>query len=132
MDSYFIAHCVTEAENKRAILLSKVNAKSHACIKIICAPKQTKEVPYNEIIKLVTELIKSKINVTVLSSQFRRGMPSKNEAIGQYVATLKESALSTNVTSKDAKIAVNKIQKNVEELEQVIIGRRNIFGMRQH
>lgn len=90
LDRYFIANKITE--QKRAVLLSKVNAYTYEEIAKIFKPEKPKNKTYEEIVDKVKDYLKPPASFLVYRYEFRQRKQTTNESIKEYVTALKVMA----------------------------------------
>ncbi|XP_046619689.1 uncharacterized protein K02A2.6-like [Neodiprion virginianus] len=114
LEQYFIANKITNAEEKRAILLSKVNAETYEEIAKICKPVKPKDKTYEEIITKVKDYLKPPASYLVYRYEFRLRKQSDGEGIKEYVTALKVMTDKCKFTNEDEQV-----------LDQMICGLRS-------
>lgn len=126
IDLYFEANEIADENKKRAIFLTKIDAETYRIVRKVCAPKKPKETELKDIIILMENYLKPKLNETVLKQQFRERKQKIDESVGRYIATLRDLArkckfkkeeealrdqLITGIRNKATKVALFKVEK---------------------
>nr|XP_046476578.1 uncharacterized protein LOC124216292 [Neodiprion pinetum] len=104
LEQYFIANKITNAKEKRAILLSKVNAETYEEIARICKPVKPKDETYEEIITKVKDYLKPPASYLVYRYEFRLRKQSDGEGIKEYVTALKVMTDKCEFTKEDEQV----------------------------
>lgn len=79
MDLYFETNEIKNDDKRKAVFLTKFDAKTFSITKKVCAPKIPKELKLEEIIKRMDSYLKPKISETILRQRFRERKQEGNE-----------------------------------------------------
>ena len=90
LDQYFAANDITEAEKKRATLLSSVGAVTYKLIRNLTTPDGPTSRTYKDITKLVQEHYNPKPSTIVERFKFNSRNQQSGESISNYVANLRQ------------------------------------------
>ena len=90
LELYFVANGITEAERKRAVLLTVCGPSTYKLIRNLTAPQKPAEVVYSEIIKLVKAHHTPQPSVTVQRYKFHTRTQQPGESVAAFVAELRQ------------------------------------------
>ena len=90
LDQYFAANDITEAEKKRATLLSFVGAVTYKLIRNLTTPNGPTSSTYKDITELVQEHYNPKPSTIVERFKFNSRNQQSGESISNYVANLRQ------------------------------------------
>ena len=90
LDQYFAANDITEAEKKRATLLSFVGAVTYKLIRNLTTPNGPTSSTYKDITELVQEHYNPKPSTIVERFKFNSPNQQSGESISNYVANLRQ------------------------------------------
>ena len=90
LELYFVANGVTEAERKRAVLLTASGPSTYKLIRNLTAPEKPTEVAYSEIVALVKVHHTPKPSVTVQRYKFHTRTQQPGESVAVFVAELRQ------------------------------------------
>ena len=90
LEYYFIANGVTDAEKKKAILLTVCGASTYSLLSNLCAPDKPKDKNYKDIIQLLKTHFYPKPLVIVERFKFWQVRQAANQNVRDFVSTLKK------------------------------------------
>ncbi len=90
LDLYFVANGITEAEKKRAVLLTVSGPATYKLIRSLAAPKKPAEKSFAELVALVKSHYSPKPSVIVQRFQFHSRMQQTGESVAAFVAELRQ------------------------------------------
>ena len=90
---YLIANDVTNAEKKRAILLSVCGTRTYHVIRDLVAPRSPKDLSFDEIVETVRDHYNPKPVVTVQRYKFNSRTRREGEMVATFVAELRHLAI---------------------------------------
>lgn len=93
VDLYIVANGITNAEKKRAVLLTVCGAKTYHIIRDLVAPSKPTDLTYDEIVARVNEHYNPKPVVTVERFKFHSRSRQAGESIATFVAALRHLAI---------------------------------------
>ena len=101
IELYCIANKITDDSMQVATLLTKCGADTYKLIRELCAPSKPKEKTINEIVKLMTDHLNPKKNTAMERCIFSQAKQNTDESVNDFIARLKELAMSCNFTDLD-------------------------------
>lgn len=92
MKFYFEAHGITNADKRRAILLTAMGNKSYKLLRSLVAPEPLNEQSYDELVKVMKDHQKPTPSVIVQRHKFDTRDRKPNESVAEFLANLREIA----------------------------------------
>ncbi|XP_061594943.1 uncharacterized protein K02A2.6-like [Cololabis saira] len=100
MEHFFVANEITEAERKRAILLSSVGSRTYSLMRNLLSPEKPGDMLYDDLTDLLQSHYNPKPSEIVQRFKFNSRTRAVNETVTEYVAVLRELAQHCNYGDK--------------------------------
>ncbi|GBO38636.1 hypothetical protein AVEN_122174-1 [Araneus ventricosus] len=94
-DFFFEANKITSDDEKRALLLTAIGKKTFSLLRNLLQPREMKTVPYNEIIKVLTDYYSPASSIIMERFRFYN-LKQGNEDIATFIVKIKELASKCN------------------------------------
>ena len=89
---YFEAHGITNADKRRAILLTAMGNKSYKLLRSLVAPNPLTDKTFDELVKVMKDHQKPTPSVIVQRHKFDTRDRQPNESVAEFLAKLREIA----------------------------------------
>lgn len=96
LELYFLANGITDGEKQKAILLTKIGAKSYILIRDLCSPAKPKEKNYDQLVEMMKNHLNPKPSETVERFKFNQAVQKTGETVAEFVARLRKLAIYCN------------------------------------